>query len=191
MKTKELQGLLGPCEDNSHFLETNDVITLGKEKSFPVFSVFLPTHREGKDLKWTIFRKGVSHFNHWFGKSLRDPLGQAHSLPYNKERKHPLSSANSLSLVGGESESGVAQFCPTLCDPMDCSPPGSSVHGISQARILVWVAMISSRGSSWPWDWTHVSCVPCIDRQILYHFATWEAPTHLSFEVSSWEKEIP
>ena len=77
---------------------------------------------------------------------------------------------------------------PTLCNPMDCSPPGSSVHGISQARILVWVAMISSRGSSWPWDWTHVSCVPCIDRQILYHFATWEAPTHLSFEVSSWEK---
>ena len=42
------------------------------------------------------------------------------------------------------------QSCPTLCNPMDCSPPGSSVHGISQARILEWVAMPSSRGSSCP-----------------------------------------
>ena len=45
-------------------------------------------------------------------------------------------------------ESEVAQSCPTLCDPMDCSPPGSSVHGILQARILVWVAISFSRGSS-------------------------------------------
>ena len=42
----------------------------------------------------------------------------------------------------------VAQSCPTLCDPMDCSPPGSFVHGILQARILEWVALPSSRGSS-------------------------------------------
>ena len=42
----------------------------------------------------------------------------------------------------------VTQSCPTLCDPMDCSPPGSSVHGILQARILEWVFMSSSRGSS-------------------------------------------
>ena len=40
----------------------------------------------------------------------------------------------------------VAQLCPTLCDPMDCSPPGSFIHGILQARILEWVAMPSSRG---------------------------------------------
>ena len=44
------------------------------------------------------------------------------------------------------------QSCPTLCDPMDCSPPGSSVRGILQARILEWVAMPSSRGSSQPRD---------------------------------------
>ena len=42
----------------------------------------------------------------------------------------------------------VAQSCPILCDPMDCCPPRSSVHGILQARILEWVAMLSSRGSS-------------------------------------------
>ena len=46
----------------------------------------------------------------------------------------------------------VAESCPTLCDPMDCSPPASSVHGILQARILEWVAMPSSRGSSRPRD---------------------------------------
>ena len=57
-----------------------------------------------------------------------------------------------------ESESEVAQSCPTLCDPMDCSLPGSSVHGILQARILEWVAISFSRGSSRPRDRTWVSC---------------------------------
>ena len=51
----------------------------------------------------------------------------------------------------------VAQLCLTLCDPMDCSLPGSSVHGILQARILEWVAISFSRGSSRPRDWTQVS----------------------------------
>ena len=54
--------------------------------------------------------------------------------------------------------------CPTLCDPMDCSLPGSSVHEILQARILEWVAMPSSRGSSLPKDWICISYVSCIDR---------------------------
>ena len=53
----------------------------------------------------------------------------------------------------------VAQLYPTLCDPMDCSPPGSSVHGILQARILEWIAIPFSRGSSWPYDQTWVYCV--------------------------------
>ena len=50
----------------------------------------------------------------------------------------------------------------SFCDPMDCSPPGSSVHGIFQARILEYVAISSSRGSSQPTDQTHVSCVSFI-----------------------------
>ena len=66
----------------------------------------------------------------------------------------------------------VAQLCLTLCNPMDCSLPGSSVHGISQARILEWVAISSSRGDSWLRDPTHISC---IGRRILYHWATREA----------------
>ena len=61
------------------------------------------------------------------------------------------------------------QSYPTLCDPRDCSPPGSSLHGILQARILEWVAMPSSRGSSQPRDRTHVSYVSCNSRQVLYH----------------------
>ena len=54
-------------------------------------------------------------------------------------------------------ESEVTQSCLTLCDPMDCSQPGSSIHGILQARILVWVAISFSRGSSRPRDPTQVS----------------------------------
>ena len=52
----------------------------------------------------------------------------------------------------------VTQSCPTLCDLMDCSPPGSSLHEIFQARILEWVAISFSRGSSQPRDRTQVTC---------------------------------
>ena len=56
-------------------------------------------------------------------------------------------------------ESKVAQSCPILCDPMDCSLLGSSIHGIFQASILEWVAISFSRRCSWPRDWTWVSCI--------------------------------
>ena len=61
-----------------------------------------------------------------------------------------------LEMIKKESE--VTQSCPTLCDPMDCSLPGSSVHGIFQARVLEWGAIAFS-GSSWSRDWTRVSCI--------------------------------
>ena len=63
----------------------------------------------------------------------------------------------------------VAQSCLTLCNPMDCSLPGSSVHGIFQARILEWVAISFSRGSSRPRDRACISFISCIGRQVLYH----------------------
>ena len=63
--------------------------------------------------------------------------------------------------------SEVAQSCPTLCDPMDCSLPGSSVHGIFQAIVLEWIAISFSRGSSQPRDQTRVSCI--VDRS----FTVW------------------
>ena len=61
------------------------------------------------------------------------------------------------------------QWCLTLCSPINCSLPGSSVHGILQARILEWVVIPSPRGSSQPRDWIHISC---IDRQVLYHLGS-------------------
>ena len=70
----------------------------------------------------------------------------------------------------------VVQSYLTLCDFVDCSPPGSSLYGILQARILEWVALSSSRGSSWPRDWAYVSCGSCIAGGFFYHWATWEAP---------------
>ena len=63
--------------------------------------------------------------------------------------------------------SEVPLSCLTLCDPMDCSLPGSSVHGILHARIMEWVAISFSRGSSWPRDWTQVS------RIVGRHFTVW------------------
>ena len=57
----------------------------------------------------------------------------------------------------GESESEIAQSCPTLCNPLDCSLSGSSVHGIFQARVLEWIAISFSRGSSQPRNRTRVS----------------------------------
>ena len=71
-----------------------------------------------------------------------------------------------------------AQSCLTLCNPMDYSLPGSSVHGIFQARILEWVAILYSRESFQSRDRTYVSCVSCISctgSLILYNCATWEA----------------
>ena len=60
--------------------------------------------------------------------------------------------------VWSASESEVAQSCPILCDSMDCSLPGSSVHGIFQARVLEWVTISFSGGSFQPRDWARVSC---------------------------------
>ena len=68
----------------------------------------------------------------------------------------------------------VTQSCLTLCSPVDCSPPGSSVHGILQARILEWFAKPSSRGSSWPRDQTHVCYVSCIAGKFFTTSTTWE-----------------
>ena len=72
----------------------------------------------------------------------------------------------------------------SLCDPMDCSPPGSAVHGTVQARIPQWVAISFSRGSSWPRVLTCVSCVFCIDRWTLYHWTTGEAQDTLITQVT-------
>ena len=81
-------------------------------------------------------------------------------------------------------KSEVAQSCPTLCNPMDCSLSGSSVHGIFQAKVLVWVAISFSRGSSRPRDWTQVSCIA---GRFFYHLSH----IHQSSVTGSFPKLTP
>ena len=72
------------------------------------------------------------------------------------------------------------QLCPVLCSPMDCNPPGSSIHGILQARILEWVAMPSSRGFSPSRDRSWAFYVSCIDRCVLDHWCCLRSPYSLA-----------
>ena len=73
--------------------------------------------------------------------------------------------------VESESESEVTQLCPTLCDPMDCSPPGSSVHGILQARILEWVAISFSMQA----DFLPLQCLVALNCYLFIYFYKWRA----------------
>ena len=103
--------------------------------------------------------------------SSHGPLNQIPSLLYNL-----IVHAQSLGCVPFATP---PLFFVTLYNPMNCSPPGSSVQGIFQARILAWFAISYSRGSSSSKDRTRVSCVSCIGKRILYHFTTWAAPYNL------------
>ena len=84
-----------------------------------------------------------------------------------------------------------AQLCLTLCDPIDL--PGSSVHGIFQARILGWIAISSSRGSSQPRNQNCVSCISCIDRFFFffYQLHLWEALSLLKIILKIFLKIFP
>ena len=84
------------------------------------------------------------------------------------------------------------QSCPALYEPMDCSLPGSPVHKISQARILEWVAISFSSGSSQRRNLAHISCDSCISRQILYYCTTWEAlSTDTSLLMPGLSRNLP
>ena len=95
---------------------------------------------------------------------------QVDKLAYKATLRHVGSTDNMLCWM----LSRVCLFC-------DCSLPGSSVHGIFQPRMLEWVAISFSRGSSWPRDWTWVSC---LGRWILYHWVMREAPWVCIFSLS-------
>ena len=95
-----------------------------------------------------------------------------------------------------KSESKVTQFCPTLCNPMDCSLPCSSVHRISQARVLKWIAISLSRGSSQPMGRTRISHIIGRPFTISATEATCKLPTlhwdlkHVKISVHSL-REVP
>ena len=79
--------------------------------------------------------------------------------------------------LGRRRACSVTQSCLTFCHPMDCSPPGSSVHGISQARILEWAAISSPRGCSRPRDQTQVVSSPALASGFLTDEPPWAALT--------------
>ena len=101
-----------------------------------------------------------------------------YGVAQSRTRLKRLSSSSSRSM-----NAKSLQLCPTLCDPVSCSLPDSPVHGIVQAKIPEWVAGPSFRGSSWPRDPTHISCISCIDRQILYHQHHLGSPCLILFPV--------
>ena len=92
----------------------------------------------------------------WGGEVLEEGM-ETHSgiLDWRSHRQRSLPGYSPY----GHKRGLVAQSCPTLCDSMNCSPSGSSIHGVLQARILEWIAIPFSRGSSWPRDRTQVSFI--------------------------------
>ena len=126
-------------------------------------AIEIKTKKEKKTKKETKrqhseWEKYICEWNNLQGLNLQN-IQTAHIVQNQKNKQHDQKWACTLGHFS----------CVWLCDPMDCNLPGSSVHGILQARRLEWVAMPSSRGSSQPRDWTHVYYVSCIDRWVLYH----------------------
>ena len=114
-------------------------------------------------IKVSVFFLGI--FSYFFQKCLDPIVKHKWRLPHTDKK---------FSDAGSVVHTKSLQSCPTLCKPMVCSLPGSSVRGILQARILEWIATPFSRGSSWPRDHTHV-CGFCITVKILYCWVTEEA----------------
>jgi len=126
------------CAEKGHYLDIVPLLT-GLFKLFPFFN-FPPL---------IVYFQMSSHFwsqngfcDSWTYLLTLNLVGNSMSLPLEVQAKFTLSVLRCL-------------VCPTLCDPIDCSPPGSSVHGNLLARILEWVAISYSRGSSQPKDRTH------------------------------------
>ena len=129
------------------------------------------------EIKWTIYVMCLNH-----PKTILPHLWKAY-LPWNP----PLVPERLGINVDQKSEFPhvcmYAQSCPTLCDPTDCSPLDSSVHGIFQARILEWVAISYSRGIFPTQGSNPVSCVSCIDR---LHWILYDSAVVINVSVKCW-----
>ena len=146
-----------------------------------------------------VFNKIISHQSfrkYWFkwpksgkrtrrSKSIRDVTETwsqylQETVQFTKKVKKQLSASKEHCLFWGNickficMHAQSLELCLSLCNPMDYSPPGFSVHGIILAGILEWFAISSSRGYSPPREWTCISWSSCIGRRLLYHWATWE-----------------
>ena len=112
---------------------------------------------------WQIYREKVETRAYFIFSGFKITMDSNYS---HEIKRHLLFGRKAMTILS-ESKNEVAQLCLTLCDPMDCSLPGSSVHRIFQARVLEWAAISFSRGSSQPRDWTQVSCIAS------RHFTVW------------------
>ena len=127
-------------------------------------TLFVPVYRAPSALRWS------STFSDSFTAFLPSVPSLSGAAPWCQSLAEPYweeSAPTLLKILPSFQECLCthAQPCPTLCNPIDWSPPGSSVHGVSQGRILVWVAMSSSRGFSWSGDQT----------RCLLHLLHWQA----------------
>ena len=145
-------------------------VTLKKNTILPQCSVWTPA-------KYTLVFSCVSRYTEqlWRQTSLAVWLGpdveHQTPTPHRPTIEHSLSQLATVKIcweLQPEINTSL-QSCLTFCDPIDCSSPGSSIHGILQARMLAWVAMSYSKISSRPRDWTHIAYVFCIGRWVLYH----------------------
>ena len=117
---------------------------------------------------WPLWISHCLVFREWISQQSRKKMHRSHGVDNLPECSCVCVRAHTHACMH-------ARLYTTLGDLMDCSPPGSSVHGIFQARIVERGAIFSSRGSSWPRNLTWVSCISCLGRRILCHWATWEA----------------
>ena len=108
-----------------------------------------------------------------FGEQCEKPRTLSPAFTHNP---HPASLVSFLSPLSDCVGTDLLQSWLTLCDPVDCSLQGSSVHRTLQARILEWVAVSSSRGRSWPRDRPLISCISCIPVRLFILWPTWEGP---------------
>ena len=109
---------------------------------------------------------GAQHRGVWLVEKRKNPSVQS----YNLDSSFP----GCCDICGVCMHTKSLQSCLTLCNPLECNPPGSSVHGILQARILEWIAIPSSKGSSQPRDWSQVSCISCLTGRFFTYWATRE-----------------
>ena len=151
---------LKKTKDNGGKLWTEDMKLGSSSPLANTFKYHVP--KEPENFKFILLFLGVwKVYFSWYNIELS--LSDS-SLPWFKISNNPIMNIYFYSkcrvwmepILRKQKESEVAQSCPTLCHPVDCSPPGSSIHGVFQARILEWVSISLSRGSSQPRDWTQV-----------------------------------
>ena len=112
---------------------------------------------------------------------------QSWTWQFHEIKEQAMNRMTALELTAVCMRAKLFQSCPTLCDPMDYSSPGSSVHGILQASILEQVSIPFSRASSQPRDQTHIFYISCIGRQVLYHYSHLGSPNSVIYEVNTCE----